>query len=563
MTEVEWTPYDPNWVYLAEDDPRWAAMDENQQALYRLYSYRNFVRQSPLHFAMAFTPGSEEYAHIVYLADKIAALVEDRLIMPDGTVAKNLLITMPPRHGKSYLSSEHTPAWFLSRFPDLNVILTSYEGDFAAGWGKKAKELIRKAAGVLGIDVDPESKSNARWGIRGRRGGMQTAGTGGPITGKGAELLIGDDWVKNSEEANSPAWREKAWDWVLSTFLTRRNPGAKTVLLMTRWNDDDPVGRLLKAEPGKWYHVDIPAIAREDDVLGRQPGEALSPERYPIEELLDIQATLGPYWFSALYQGKPTPETGGLFNETTFRYWRAPGGQGNEAEGRPYAPGTSYVLLTPEGDVRYVSKKDVTHFVTVDLAVSEKKVSDYTVFASWASTPDNDLILTGLKRQRIIGPEHLEELEAFVAERRLNGEAPSFVGIESVTYGLSLVQASRRHASFLVRELDADTDKYTRAIPASSIAKGGQLYIPRDAVWLTDWKDEHTSFPNGGHDDQVDTTSYAAIVHTQLLARKARKPGRLPDGTKASTSMAERMERHAEKRTRQIRLRGRQARNRL
>lgn len=558
---VDWTPYDPEWVYLAEDDPRLAAMSEADQALYKLYSYRNFVRQSPLHFALAFTPGAEEYAHIVYLSARISELIEDRLILPNGEVAQNLVITMPPRHGKSYLSSEHTPAWFLSRFPNLNVILTSYEADFAAQWGKKAKDLIRKAGPVLGLEVDPESKSNSRWNLNGFRGGMQTAGTGGPITGKGAELLIGDDWVKNSEEANSPAWREKAWDWVLSTFLTRRNPGAKTVLLMTRWNDDDPVGRLLKQEPDQWYHVDLPAISREGDPLGREPGEALSPERYPLPELQKVLKTMGPYWFSALYQGRPTPEDGGLFNEGTFRYYRSPSGSGNEAEGRTYAPGTSYVLLTPDGQTRYLSKREGTHFVTVDLAVSEKRTADYTVFASWFSSKTGELLLTGLWRDRIIGPEHLDKLEQFVGERRLLDETPAFVGIETATFGLTLIQDARRHASFLVRELAADKDKVSRAIPASVLAKDGRLYLPKDATWLPDWQEEHAAFPNGGHDDQVDTTAYAAHVHTQLLSFRDRKR-RDPQGVRTSTSMAERLANHADRITQRRRDAARRARNR-
>src|SRR5207245_1284201 len=130
-----------------------------------------------------------------------------------------------PRHGKSFLISEHTPPWFLSRYPNSRVILTSYEGDFAAQWGKKAKDILHVTGPALGLDVDPESKANSRWDIvKPYKGGMQTAGTGGPITGKGGQLLIGDDWVKNSDDARSPTWRDNAWDWVLSTFLTRREP---------------------------------------------------------------------------------------------------------------------------------------------------------------------------------------------------------------------------------------------------------------------------------------------------------------------------------------------------
>ncbi len=576
MSDVEWTAYDPDWVYLSEDDPRWAAMDENQQALYQLYSYRNYVRRSPLDFALAFTEGAFDYPHIRFLSDTIVALIEDRLYLPSGEVANNLIVTMPPRHGKSYLISEHVTPWYLSRYPNNEVVLTSYDGDFAAGWGKKAKDALTRAAAALGISVDPESKANSRWHVKGRRGSMQTAGTGGPITGKGGHLLIGDDWVKNAEEANSPAWRQKAWDWVLSTFLTRRNAiidpktgmkigASKTILLMTRWNDDDPVGRLLKQEPGKWAVVDLPAIARENDALGREPGEALDPARYPLVDLMDMQETFGAYWFSALYQGRPTPEGGGLFNESTFRYWRTPGGHGNEAIGRAYEPGSSYVLLDETGQPRYVSKKDVTHFITVDLAISEKKSGDWTVFGSWASSPEGDLILTGLRRVRIIGPDHLDELESFVTEMRLVGQDPKFVGIEHVTFGVHLVQVARRAATFLVRELTPDDDKYTRAIPASTIAKAGQLYIPSSAPWLDEWKAEHAGFPNYGHDDQVDVSSYAALVHVEMLSgrRKGNGDPRRPGGLHAASSLKDRLDAYTERKQAAKNRTARQASNRL
>lgn len=564
MSSIPWTPYDPN-VKLTpaqiEEGIDSKKISEEEAQVLTLNSARNWARSSPLNFALAYTPRTERYPHIDLLSETITALIEDRLFLPSGETADNLVVTMPPRHGKSYLISEHTPAWYLSRYPDNRVILTSYADDFAAQWGKKSKDLLSSVGDDFGLQVDPESKANARWDLRGFRGGMQTAGMGGQITGKGGNLLIGDDWVKNSEEANSPTWRENAWDWTISTFLSRREPGAKTILLMTRWNDDDPVGRLLRQEPDQWHIIDLPAIAREDDPLGRSPGTALCPQRYDEEALEKIRKTMGSHWFSSLYQGRPTPESGGLFSQENMRYWRYPSGQGNEAQGRAFDK--TYVLLTPEGVQKYVPVSDCFHFITCDLAVSSKRTADYTVFGLFAYTPNGDLLLTAMTRDRIEGPDHLDRLNEFVALSRLTGREPKFVGIEEATYGLSLIQTAIRHGMFIPRALKADKDKITRAIPASSLAKNGQLYLPKDHELLEEIHQELFVFDHGAHDDIVDVIAYAAFVVTNLLgSRKPGKEGRWDD-FKASSSIRDRLERYTSTRTTSKRKARQRARNRL
>jgi predicted phage terminase large subunit-like protein len=162
--------------------------------------------------------------HLDLLNDRLVAVAEGR--------CPRLLITMPPRHGKSYLTSHHFPAWFLGVYPDRRVILTSYEADFAAGWGRKARDVLEVVGpDLFGVAVRHDSKAADRWDIEGHTGGMTTAGVGGPITGKGADLLIIDDPVKNAEEAASPTYRQRAWDWYTSTAYTRLEPGGAVVLI--------------------------------------------------------------------------------------------------------------------------------------------------------------------------------------------------------------------------------------------------------------------------------------------------------------------------------------------
>ena len=159
-----------------------------------------------------------------------------------------LLVTAPPRHGKSTLVSEYLPAWFLGSFPERRVILTSYEADFAASWGAKTRGLLEEHGRALyRISVDERSRSASRWDLHRRQGGMVTAGVGGPITGRGAHLLVIDDPIKNAEQAASSTIREKQWDWWLSTARTRLEPGAVVVVVMTRWHEADLGGRLLSA----------------------------------------------------------------------------------------------------------------------------------------------------------------------------------------------------------------------------------------------------------------------------------------------------------------------------
>lgn len=241
---------------------------------------------------------------------------------------KRLMVTMPPRHGKSEACSHYFPAWFIGRFPDRRVILASYEARYAESWGRKVRDSIGTACerGYLTHGPRRDQSSASDWAIAGHAGGMVTAGVGGPITGRGADLLVIDDPVKNAEEANSPTYREKAWDWYSSTAYTRLEPGGAVIIIQTRWHKEDLAGRLVSPdysppdEIARWRIIDFPAIAQEHDALGRAPGEALWPARYPAAELDRIRHQIGQYWWSALYQQSPTTRGGNFFKEPWLQY---------------------------------------------------------------------------------------------------------------------------------------------------------------------------------------------------------------------------------------------------
>lgn len=233
-----------------------------------------------------------------------------------------LVLEVPPRHGKSLLISQYLPAWFLGRYPDRRVILTSYGAEFARSWGRKARDLVVQYSEWFGdVRVNDAQSAAVDWETN-HGGGMITAGVGGPVVGRGADLLIIDDPMKNAEEAMSETIREKQWDWWQSTLSTRREPGAKTIVIQTRWHQEDLIGKLLKAsesgEGDKVTRLRLPAIAEADDPLGRHEGVALWPERWSLDKLKERRLTLGSFWWSALYQQRPTQHGDAEFPERCF-----------------------------------------------------------------------------------------------------------------------------------------------------------------------------------------------------------------------------------------------------
>lgn len=400
-----------------------------------------------------------------------------------------LLVLMPPRHGKSTMCSQYFPAWYLGRNPDKQVMLATYEADFAATWGRKARDVLEDIGGpVFDLGVRDDSSAANRWGIQGHYGGMQTSGVGGPMTGKGADVLIIDDPVKNDAEANSSTYREHVWEWFRSTAYTRLEPGGSILLVMTHWHQDDLAGRIMKEiEEGgeQWEVVTSQAIAEEDQP-GRLAGEALWPSRYSVERLEVIRRVVGPYWWLSLYQQRPTKPQGTVFQLLDFRYF--------------HLVQNDYILGQRE-EIRRWPKNRCWVFCTVDTAETMGKRSDYTVVATWAVTPDSDLLLLDVVRVRLETPDITPLLQQ--VNEKWN---PGYIGVE----GQPVYQQARR-TGLPVRRLRPDKDKWTRAQPASARMSSHSIYFLAGAPWLSDLEEELLSFPTGAHDDQVDVIAYAAL----------------------------------------------------
>lgn len=429
---------------------------------------------SPANLAIELTGGRWQLAaHL--------ALVNRALLHVAAGTTRRLLITMPPRHGKSEMASHWFPTWFLGQCPDRNVILASYEATFAESWGRKVRDSLAEAGarGIFpGVNIRADSSSASRWEIARHGGGMVTAGAGGAITGRGANLFVVDDPVKNAEEANSPTYRERVWDWWRSTALTRLEPNGVVVGMMTRWHQDDWGGRALRgteedAEP--WQLLSLPAFAEEEDVLGREPGESLWPERFSRAELEAQRAALGGYWWSAMYQQRPVPREGGTF----------------KAEWLPFAD----EVPRQARRVRYWDR------------AATAGGGDFTVGVLLAAHPNGTYTVLDVRRGQWSSARCEDEILA--AAREDGHETAIIMEQEPGAAGKDLIASYvRLLAGWNFRGEPSRGTKEFRADPFAAQCEAGNVRLAR-ASWADEFIEELCSFPRGNHDDQVDASSGA------------------------------------------------------
>ncbi len=237
--------------------------------------------------------------HLLYISTIVATEV--------AKGGARIILTVPPRHGKSEFISVNTPIWYLEKYSNKYVMNISYGLDLVTDFSLKVRTafLDEDNHHLLSTRLRHDKLKIDRF-LTTANGGVTAAGIGGPITGRGADLLIVDDYIKNAEAALSAPQKQSAWEWFKSTAWTRLEPNASVIVLATRWAQDDLIGRILEEwSEMNWIIINLPAIARENDPLGRKVGEPLWPERYNLKALMEIKMALGSYWWSAMYQQDP------------------------------------------------------------------------------------------------------------------------------------------------------------------------------------------------------------------------------------------------------------------
>lgn len=422
-------------------------------------------------------------------------LIDRELVnLADGDVDR-LAVFMPPQEGKSVRTSQRFVEWLLTDNPELRIAIVSYSDEMARRWGSDIKLDAATFDGSdgaldLGIKLRADSKAAGRWQIDGHAGGVYCVGIAGSLTGKPVDILVIDDPVKDLEEAQSLAYQERAKRFWQAVAVPRLGPGAKVVLIQTRFHELDLAGQILAEDAGRWRVVSIPAIADSpDDPLGRPEGEPLLSAR-GHRDWAAIRREVGDFVWASLYQQHPAPLAGGLFRRDQFKYW----------SGMPSDEGRARIDL----DGRAVYLENCWIFAVCDLAASVRTQADYSVFATWAFSLDRDLILLDLHRERMQVEDHLGAVRPMMS--RWGATA---LYVEEMFHSATLVRDATQ-AGIPVLPLHADTDKVTRALSATPFVGAGKLWLAAGAPWVSAYLDEVTAFPNSAKDDQVDVTAYAA-----------------------------------------------------
>jgi predicted phage terminase large subunit-like protein len=390
-----------------------------------------------------------------------------------------LIVEMPPRHGKSLTVSRLYPAWHLGYNPKHRFMQVSYAADLAHKNSRFVRNLIRTVQYrqvFPRIELAADSQAMNSWEIAGHEGGMEALGIEGGATGKGAHILSIDDPIKSRKQAESLTYRNAIWDAFTDDLYTRLEPGGAVIMTMTRWHEDDMVGRAVLMEDVRIVRLRLPALAEANDPLGREKGQALWAVRYNEEKLSRLETTLGAYSFSALYQQNPVPAEGGIFK----RAW------------------------LPKIDQLPPVKRSVRYW---DLAMSERTQADYTVGARHGIDDNGHRYVMDISRfQKEWGDVVPEMKKVILADGKHVHQGIEMKGFMS--RAVKMLVKDPDLAGFVIRGYDVDSDKVTRALPFAAKCGAG-LYSVLKRHWTEAWVEEICSFPNGANDDQEDASAGA------------------------------------------------------
>lgn len=480
---------------------------------------------NPVEQALEVDPSFVRRSHLDFISDRIANAVRD---MERGR-NRMIAVSMPPRAGKSTLISQFTPLWLLRRHPEWKIVMASYDSVLTTTWAKQVRRIIEDRPD-LGIALAPDGGRFNRWEtVEG--GSMYTTSVRGALTGRGARVMIIDDPVRDFVESHSQLIRQNLWNWWLSVAQTRLEPPYLVLVVMTRWHEDDFVGRIFsedhEGDPRDWERISLPAIAESDDPIGRAEGDPLfSPlveesASEAVSRWEDTRRAVGTYTFSAMYQQRPAPAKGAIFDSGWWRFWTFDPDKATE-DGRvvhldPSSLMTgrwvdswdcSFKATTPASGGWVVGQRWVAHGANRYLIAQQR--------GRWSFTQT----ISAMERWAIQDNERLSPCGHLVHERL----------IEDRANGSAIIDVLKDKISG-IKPINPTVGKEARARAVTPEIESGNVFLPHPSDpgndWVVDLLSELRNFPYDAHDDQVDSLTQALSSLRVLAAGRASVPGRM------------------------------------
>ena len=461
----------------AEQAPIWEEVSNLASAETREQGQKDFMK-----FVTTMWPGFIHGRHHELMARKFEEIA-------NGDI-KRLIINMPPRHTKSEFASFMLPAWFLGRFPQKKIIQCSNTAELAVGFGRKVRNLVdSEVYGKIfpNVALRSDSKAAGRWSTNGN-GEYFAIGVGGTVTGKGADLLIIDDPHSEQEAAlaaGDPSVYDKVFEWYTSGPRQRLQPGGSIVVVMTRWAKRDLTGRILQSmvdrDGDEWEIIELPAILPSE--------KPLWPEFWSFAELEKLRNVLPISKWSAQYQQNPTSEEGAIIKRDMWKIWPD-----------EVPPACDYLIQS------------------WDTAFEKNNRADYSACTTWGvfyhpnaqGVSKANIIMLDAFKERMEFPDLKKKaLEMF---KQWN---PDTLIVEKKAAGAPLIYELRKMGIPLSEYTPSKgSDKIARVNAISDLFASGAVWCP-DTRWADEVMEELAAFPNGDHDDLVDSSSQALLRFRQ------------------------------------------------